>query len=546
MRTRRIVLALGIMLAGCAMLYAAGGAETAGSASAAGTTAKFPDNFPAVPAPVDPKAYAYDDMSTTYDFEIMTYGYIVAPVADNPITKYMEKKLNAKITFTDVATADLNTQVTVRFAAGNPPDLIRLVDGGGVTAKNTALTLFEQGQTMAVDGVLQYLPQMTPYITSGYKNWVTSNKQMMAIPRYPTFQNNWGFFARTDWLKKLGMKMPTNESELFDYAKACVEKDPNGNGKADTWFMAAAGAGKSMGMLDGFRSMFGHPSWNVKDGKVNNPMLDGTSRDFVKFVKKLYDAKTLLPDWYTIEWEQFKSYSMNDQIGMVEYPGWNLVSEQWNAHKQDLSTIGVWEPTATLKSADGRGGKYRPGSAPEGLIVFPKGLDKNPGKMKRVMHFLDSMVYPNENYWAVSQGGDNNIYPGMSRMAFNKADGTNVFWLNTANHPAYKDPNLNPLWNWQTFTYTLMWQVYDDDMGKVGSKWNQYVNGLPRYTNYDILLTLDPVKDAKVKELTLRAEIDFVLGQRNLADWDKYVAEWKAAGGDELMTQAAQQLGVSK
>jgi len=49
-----------------------------------------------------------------------------------------------------------------------------------------------------------------------------------------------------------------------------------------------------------------------------------------------------------------------------------------------------------------------------------------------------------------------------------------------------------------------------------------------------------------VQELALRAEIEFVLGQRNFADWDKYVAEWKQPGGDALLDQAAKQLGVSR
>jgi putative aldouronate transport system substrate-binding protein len=534
MRTKRIALALALLTACAAGLFAAGGATA------------FPDNFPAVPKAVDAKAYAYDDMSKKYDFEVMTYGYIVAPVADNPITKYLGQKLNANITFTDVASADLNSQVTVRFAAGNPPDFIHLVDGGGVVAKNTAITLYEQGQTMPVDDVLKYLPQASQYITKSYVNWVSEAGKMYALPRYPTFPNNWGLFVRTDWLKKLGMQKPANENELFAFAKACVEKDPNGNGKADTWFMGGAGAGKEMGMLEELRSMYGHPSWNVKNGKINHPMLDGTDRDFLKFVKKLYDAKTLQPDWYTIEWEQFKSFSMNDQIGMLRYPGWNLISEQWNAHKQDLASTGVWEPIKPPKAMDGRGGMYQPGSTPGGLFIMPASLAKNQAKMKRVLHFYDTLVYPNVNYWAASQGGDNSIYPGMSRMVFNEKDGTNVFWLDTKNHPAYKDPNLNPLWNWQTLGYTLMWQVYDDPMGSIGSKWNQYVNALPRYTNYDILLTLDPEKWAKVRELMLQAEIEFVLGQRSFADWDKYVAEWKQAGGADLMDQAAKQLGVSK
>jgi hypothetical protein len=51
----------------------------------------FPDSFPAIPQPVDPESYAYDDMSESHDFEMMTYGYTVAPMPDNPITDYLNE-----------------------------------------------------------------------------------------------------------------------------------------------------------------------------------------------------------------------------------------------------------------------------------------------------------------------------------------------------------------------------------------------------------------------------------------------------------------------
>jgi hypothetical protein len=236
---------------------------------------------------------------------------------------------------------------------------------------------------------------------------------------------------------------------------------------------------------------------------------------------------------------------MTDKIGMVNYPGWNLISETWNAHGQNLDSVSVWEAMDPPKSNDGRGGMYPPGGAPGGLMVLAKGLERDQGKLKRILHFYDSIVYPNENYWAVSQGGDESIYPGMSRKVFSEADGTNVFQLFVEKHPAYKDPNLNPLWNWQTLGYTLIWQVYDDPMGTIGSKWNQYVIKLPRYTNHDIFLTLEAEKVSRIAELARRAEIEFVLGKRSFSDWEKYVTEWKDAGGADLLSQAAQQLKVS-
>lgn len=40
---------------------------------------------------------------------------------------------------------------------------------------------------------------------------------------------------RTDWLRKVGKKAPTTWAELVDVAKAFTDKDPDGNGKDDTY-----------------------------------------------------------------------------------------------------------------------------------------------------------------------------------------------------------------------------------------------------------------------------------------------------------------------
>ena len=85
-----------------------------------------------------------------------------------------------------------------------------------------------------------------------------------------------------------------------------------------------------------------------------------------------------------------------------------------------------------------------------------------------------------------------------------KEDGTNVFERFRDVHPAYVDPAHNPLQNWQTFGYTLLWEVFDDPMGIVGGMWNQYVNKLPRYFNHDIFIMLDPQIDTRIREFECR------------------------------------------
>ncbi|QTH42653.1 extracellular solute-binding protein [Cohnella sp. LGH] len=499
----------------------------------------FPAAFPEVPKAVDASSYAYDDLSKKYELDLMVAGAFNQPVPEDTIKAYLEEKFNVSIKFSSMTGEDLKNAVSVRYASGSEPDLVMF------SYKDVARSLFESGQLLDAKEILPYMPQTMEYVTQDYAKWATVDGNMIGIPRYPVFPNNWGYFIRQDWLQKLNMSMPTNEDELFAYAKAVVEKDPDGNGKPDTWFMATAGGGNGWSMMDALKAMYGHPSWNVVDGKLNHPMLDGTTKRFLEFVKKLYDNKLLAPDWYTIGWEPFKAYSLNDQIGMVWYPGWNIIDEQYNAKKKDANAVNLWAPIQPLKSNDGKGGMYGPGDNPGGIFIISKKVANDPGKMKRLAHLIDSMMYPNVNYWAVSQGGGPEIYPGESRVQLNE-DGTNVFAI-APTHVQLAKPEYQSLADWQFFGYSLIWQVYDDEpVGVLGSKYNQEIIAMPRYKNFDMNLTLDGTTSTKIADFQNKNEISFVLGKRSLDEWDSYVEEWKKAGGQKLIDEAVEQLQVSK
>ncbi len=502
----------------------------------------FPDAFPEVPKAVDPGSYDYDDMSKHYDIEVALVGNTNTPAAEDPIADYLNKQLNISLKLTNMASGDLVNKITVRFASAQAPDLTYIGD------KDVAFSLYKQGQLVDALDVLPYMPQMMNYVTKDYKNWSTLDGHMVGIPRYSTFPPNWGLFIRQDWLKQFGMSMPTTEDELFAYAKAVVDKDPNKNNKADTYFMGTGANGQGFGMMDALRAMYGHTSWNVVDGTLNHPMLDGSTRRYLEFVKKLNDNKLLSPDWYTIGWEQFKSYTLNDQIGMVNYPGYNLLSEQYTAKKNDKATLDYWAPIQPLKSNDGKGGMNLPTGSPEGLYLISKEAAKDPGKLKRIAHFLDSVIYPNVNYWALVQGGGPEIYPDLVKVEKHE-NGTYTIIKDPENTPIDNKPELKGAGDWQNLAYSLIWEVHQHSdlipYNELGDKYTLDVMAMPRYKNYDMFLTLDGPTTNRLGEFIKKNEIAFVLGKRSFDEWDKYVDEWKRSGGDALVKQAAEQLKVS-
>ena len=543
-KKRVIVLATCVMLVAGMSVFAGAASETEEAATGGDTesiTYDFPDKFPDIPKIMDPSAYAYDDMSVKHDFEILTGGYWFTPVPEDGIELWLEEKYNVDIDIKFMNNDDLLNTITVRFVSDDPPDFMSIGD------KNLATKLHEQGQLLDVYPYLKYVPQMHNYITKDYKEYATyrADGAMFALPRYPTFAPNWAFQIRQDWLDQFGMDMPATESELFEFAKAATERDPNRSGKNDTWFMGGAGGGASFTMLESFRSMYGEPSWNIKDGKINHPNLDGSNKSFVTWIKKLYDAGVLHPDWFTIAWEPFTAYSMNDQIGMVWYPGWNLIWENTQAHDNDVEKADVWETVPPPKADDGRGGMYPPAGSPGRLFVFPKSLAKEEAKLKRIFHVIDMMIYPNEAYLEVIEGGGEAIWPGTTPRKFYPDTGLYSYQL-LENHKGSKDEKYLPMGNWNTINISLMWVTYEpeDLIGVAGGRLDQLAIAAPRHKNYDMLVSLDAEASAKIKELQIQREMQFVLGEKPISEWDDFVAEWKKTGGQLLMDQAAEQLGV--
>lgn len=211
----------------------------------------YPEKFPDVPKAVDYDAsYAYDDMSKHYNVDIMLNGFVNQPATQDKIKDFYEKTFNITLTFTHLVRDDLVNKTNVRFASGSAPDVVAF---GSSDDRSVAQALFKQKQLLDATEMLPYMPQMMTYVTQEYKNWATDNGSMVGIPRLPTFPDVWGNFIRQDWLKKLGMEMPKTPDELFAYAKAVTTQDPDGNGKADTYFMGAAGGGQGWGMLGGDR-----------------------------------------------------------------------------------------------------------------------------------------------------------------------------------------------------------------------------------------------------------------------------------------------------
>lgn len=532
----------------------------------------FPDSLPKVPQMADNSLYAYDDMTEKYTVEFLThhYGQPALPKDQDVVLQWLQSKFNLDITLTAVNQADLDTVLSTRYSGADEPDVMYTPN------RDMAFQLSDQGLLWDAKLIYPYMPQRTTLVTKNMITWSTNkaNGEIPFVTTYGIQDGTWGFCIRKDWMEKFGItKEPTTKAELLAYAKACVENDPDGNGQADTYFMAGAGEGRAFGMLDGFASLFGNPASHVEDGKLAHPYFDGDRKEFLSFLKELNDAGYLIPDWYTIAWEPNKANTMNDKLGMVWYPAGTLIAEYVEAKKspennnKPMEALSKWH---VWKDSPIEGGKYGAAGNPGYNWAFSKRKVESEGEMMRIAHMMDTMLIGGENFFQSIQGSTDEVYIAAGIEVKNPRkteylpDGT--FYLsneylvddegNQITYPYGINDGFGPVGIWQHFGLGTGWQISDPNktdpfeaqFAKEANEYNQIIaNGYERWPNDGLLVSLSgAAAEAQATNLdwVYAQEYAFVSGGRSLDEYDAFCQEWLDKGGKAIIAQIAECLGV--
>jgi putative aldouronate transport system substrate-binding protein len=136
----------------------------------------------------------------------------------------------------------------------------------------------------------------------------------------PPIPKREGYVICKDWLDKLGLKAPTTLDEMFEVAKAFTEKDPDGNGKNDTYgvggFINGVGLGDRFDFIMGGYDVPG--LWDVRDsGNIKLNVRDPNYAKALTFFNKLVTAKVIDPDWPTLKRDDFRARWKQGKFGIM-------------------------------------------------------------------------------------------------------------------------------------------------------------------------------------------------------------------------------------
>jgi len=206
--------------------------------------------------------------------------------AENPVLDAIYEATGVKVKVIQVAPGDLEAKLNTMIASNQLPDLFT------VNASD-AVEFIGEGMLASIgDLIKQYGPniqkELGEYIPQSPANQVDGNIYM--IPGYGIAYTN-NLSVRVDWLKKLGLDMPTDLDSLYDVLYAFTYGDPDGNGVQDT-----VGIVTTMTQDNQWEHLFGafgiayNSPTMLADGSVTTYMKDEHYLEAIQYLRKLYQA----------------------------------------------------------------------------------------------------------------------------------------------------------------------------------------------------------------------------------------------------------------
>ena len=279
------------------------------------------------PAPAPTKAPELVDLEVWVGAAVSEAG---SPPDDWIAYKIAREKLgiNLKIVLLPTAQTDADAKLNAAGAANQLPDLFQINRGPWYK-------FYQAGLIAPVDELLPQMPNRTKILYSDEirNKLVLLDGKMYGLPQPGQILYTDGLVIRQDWLTKLNLQMPKTLDDFLAVAKAFTEKDPDGNGKNDTYGYCAYIESEGVGVVPGLGKRFDwiYGAYGVAGtfnlASTDSFGLNARNANFMKataYIKSLLDAKVVDPDWPTLKkdeyrarWKQGKCGSMNENFAAL-------------------------------------------------------------------------------------------------------------------------------------------------------------------------------------------------------------------------------------
>lgn len=411
----------------------------------------------------------------------------------------IDKKLNVDLNIVMTGASDYKNQLNVRLAAGNYPDIFEIGFGEIKDLADKGLIL----------DLTPHVPKLQQTIDfqgkEHFERGMIAGKQL-AIGRDANIPFN-TFWIRKDWLDRLGLQPPATLEEFRTVAKAFTERDPDGNGKKDTFGLTGF-------EFETFAPLFGSFGVTVpgflymKNGALMDGAIDPAMKDALAYMKGLIDDGSVDPEFLTNKNGLAVEKAYQGRAGII-YVGWqNLYRKDNEVKWKSVNPQAEW---VQLASPRGPGGQYDASydySKAAQYFVVSKAVEKDPDKLQRILDFFNYISSP-EGLDLVSYGVEGRHY----NRAGGKIEPTELMDKEGGYFSIYQMAGRKELeYLAIRFPYVEKELKFTNDQPRI-NELNGNIYSYPAgYNKNDV--------DRFMKDETIK----FMFGKRPLGEYDQYVA----------------------
>ncbi len=459
-----------------------------------------------------------------------------APPADWKAYKIIREKfgINLELTMMPVTPTDRNVKINAAAEGDALPDM-------AVVNREPLLNLIDKGLIMAVDDLYPLMPDRTEkmYNESSRRFATIKGKCYGFSTPGGNIQKNEGVLIRKDWLDKLGLSVPKTMDEYLDVMRAFTFKDPDGNGKDDTYGYGAfveintyeEGLGRR---LDPIFGAFGVPgTWNLSEKNAGLNVRKPEYFEALSTVATMQKEGLIDPNWLGYKKDDFRAAWKSGRFGIMREQHSAYASEANYAPFDRRFPDGEWIVIDPPKGPEGKSavGVY---TIPYTTLVISKKAESE-GKAPLIARLLEWMV-SDEGYYLMGWGeeGVNFVFdenhipvaegipdPSKSFAKIAQQPLTQlrnmVFWHSDAElvsrYPTYKT------------------EVSHKEMSALKVLREMQKKEWVNATGSDTL----PLPDAELKKFYEDGVIDFVTGKKELTkeNWAEWLKEFDKMGGEK-------------
>ncbi|WP_179232975.1 extracellular solute-binding protein [Paenibacillus rigui] len=443
-------------------------------------------------------------------------------------------KTNVKVEL--IPHAEFKQKLQLIFASGEIPDLLQ-TDGINSTEVAPAI---DAGVLLPLNDLIdKYAPNMKKALPKEAWQYGTVSKDgvIYGIPTLEPAPYGGASFIRKDWLDKLGLPVPKTLDEFVTVMKAFRDKDPNGNGKQDELPWSAR---EKFRFGDAFFGAYGvNPEgWKLVNGELVPNFILPEMKAALDFHRMLYAEKLFDNESFV---QQGKDWDAKIRgKGIVGF--WSHSAQEaqlWSAEVKKNSPDANVVPIPSPVGPDGKGGYLIRSVVNPKTWVISKSA-KNPEEIIKFMDFF----FTEEGQRLVTYGieGDNYTmengkikykYPSASDATAVQEEIARQEWFRFTGPTYLSDPEF--MKNKPENEKVVQALEISKKEGRVNDG-----DGIPA------LPTLKTRPELKFDGLWLEFAAKVITGKESSDGFDKFVADWKKRGGDQLIKEATQWYNQSK